>query len=102
MGTLQNRTEWIKLRVSPAEKALIQERAGGEGKVGGYLRKLGLGGEAVAVQATRPQGGEISEGDDFERRIRAKELLMPRRAAETVVRREVAAEAARAALANGS
>lgn len=89
-----NRSLILPVRVSPAEKALLQERAGGPGKVSAYLRELGLGGTAPVDRVDVPPTVESgpARGPDFEQRVKVVARRMPRRAAEKVVRSEEARE----------
>jgi hypothetical protein len=104
VDTKTNRTELIPLRATPAEKALIQEKAGGARKVSAYLRKLALEDcgqprpAAPTVAAATPDGRKFIPGPDHDRRVRDHARRMPQKTAERVVSREEAREAAKAAL----
>jgi Mobilization protein NikA len=100
---ITNRTERIILRVSPAEKALIAERAAGAGLgLSAFIRReAGIGhfgskGRPDPAESgyTRPEAAS-----DFEERVREFARTMPRRNAETAVRREDARRKAAAAIA---
>jgi hypothetical protein len=100
----------ILLRVSPAEKATLEERAGvaglttseyirREAGIGRYgkldLRRAGkepreVPSEVPEVQATRPE-----QESDFEARVRVLSRRMPRVNAERLARAEQAREALR-------
>jgi hypothetical protein len=99
VATRTNRSEVIPLRTTPAEKALIQEKAGGPRKVSAYLRRLALEDGEPAV---RPENGYVAPEHEttpaFDRRVRELSRRMPKRNAEQVVRREEAKEKAKAAL----
>jgi hypothetical protein len=95
-----NRTEFIKFRATPAEKARIEEVASSKGlKTGAWLRRAGMG------SAEPPDGRElgnpppaeaapVEEGlpSDYEERVLKLARTMPRRSAEVLVRRELARE----------
>lgn len=100
-----------RLRLSPAEKATLDERAQAAGlKLAEYVRReCGVGEfERAALRRSKPTersappGQEprptLVEGPDFGRRVNLLHRRMSRRAAESTVRREEAAERAKAAL----
>lgn len=97
MATLTSRTERILLRVSPAEKELIRERAGGARLMSDYIRRVAIEG-AGAGRAGRPpkprrESSNLSApAPDFEQRVTAKMRSngVPRRSAEILVKREMA------------
>lgn len=97
-----SKTADIKLRVSPAEKLLIQEKAGGARKVSAYLRRLALEDGGSSRPAVRPEPGHVQPehqaGPDRQRRVNEKATRMSRRNAEFDVSQEEAQERARAAL----
>jgi hypothetical protein len=110
VATKTGRGEWIKLRVSTAEKALIEERAKAAGlKVSEYIRReAGIGHfgrsdlrrvELPSASPAESAPGPEASGGNFEARVREAAKRMPRRNAESLVRREMAREKARAALA---
>jgi hypothetical protein len=109
VATKTGRGEWIKLRVSSAEKALIEERAKAAGlKVSEYIRReAGIGhfGRADLRRVEQPSAAPTESapvperaGTGFEARVQEASRRMPRRNAEGLVRREMAREKARAAL----
>jgi hypothetical protein len=107
MSLKTSRGQWIKLRVSPAEKALIEERAATAGlTTSEYIRReAGIG---KFGRADLRRAGEIGHtapehqtSSSFEARVRREMRTMPRVNAEKVVRREEAREKAKAALAAG-
>lgn len=110
MATKTGRGEWIKLRVSTAEKALIEERAKAAGLgVSEYIRReAGIGhfGRSDLRRVEQPDEpleapplpDPTAGGAAFEVRVQEAARRMPRRNAEGLVRREMAREKARAAL----
>ena len=100
MTTKTSRTERILLRVSPAEKELIRERAGGARRMSDYIRRVAIEG-AGAGRAGRPpkphrESSNLSAPADFEQRVAAKMHSngVPRRSAAILVKREMARESA--------
>jgi hypothetical protein len=89
------RSEWIRLRVSPVEKATIEARAEEAGEeVSERLRRIGM--EPVKGKPTlRAETPAAQARGDFEARVQAMARYMPRQNAETVVRRELAKEGGR-------
>jgi hypothetical protein len=96
----KRRTEWLKLRVTPGEKVLIEENATAAGQpVSAFLRRLGMGNTVLAASSS-PAALRSERDDDFEPRVRELAKTMPRRNAELAARRKEAREKARAALAS--
>jgi len=97
-----NRTEILRLRVTPAEKLLVEERATAAGLTASeYLRReAGLGhfGRTALRRVDLPSAAPSAEGvpATFEARVREAAKRMPRANAESLVRRELAREKARA------
>jgi hypothetical protein len=89
------RTDRILLRVTPAEKALIRERAGGSRQMSDFIRRLALGGADSAVAERRAQDRWVEKAEarapgDFAALVARYEKTMPRRSAEIVAKRELA------------
>jgi uncharacterized protein (DUF1778 family) len=91
------RTDRILLRVTPAEKALIRERAGGARQMSDFIRRLALGGADSAVAERRAQDRRAEKAEarapgDFAALVDRYEKTMPRRSAKIVAKRELARE----------
>jgi len=89
------RTARILLRVTPAEKELIKERAGGSRQVSDYIRRRALqgAGPEIAERAALDRQFEKSAArapGDFAALVARHEKRMPRRSAEILARREMA------------
>lgn len=84
------REENINLRVTRAEKALIEEKAKAAGLgTSEWLRLVGTtGSKPAAAVKMKPRRAEQPDG--FEARVKQLSQTMPRRNAETLVRREMA------------
>jgi len=92
-----SRTDRILLRVTPAEKALIRERAGGSRQMSDYIRRRALGGAGpeIAERAALDRQFEKSAArapGDFAALVERHAQRMPRRSAEILARREMARE----------
>ena len=93
MAAQTSRTERILLRVSPAEKELIRERAGGARRMSDYIRRRAIGDSTDwnrRPAAPEPIGPSVS----YEARVLAKMKSngVPRASAEILVKREMARE----------
>jgi uncharacterized protein (DUF1778 family) len=93
------RTARILLRVTPAEKELIRERAGGTRQVSDYIRRQALSGvgpeiaERAALDRQFEKASARAPGD-FAALVERHAQRMPRRSAEILARREMARERA--------
>lgn len=89
------KTKAILVRVTPAEKALIEEKAKASGlSTSDYLRQLGMGTrgsgrKTAAVSKTTAPGSTPGSPVDLEARVRELSQRMPRRNAEVLARREL-------------
>jgi hypothetical protein len=89
------RTERILLRVTPAEKELIRERAGGPREMSDYIRRRALSGsgpeivERAALDRQFEKAASRAPGD-FAALVERHAQRMPRRSAEILARREMA------------
>lgn len=84
------RTENINLRVTPAEKALIEEKASGaELGTSEWLRLVGTMGTKPRPAVRTPSLAEVQAPGDFEALVIRYQRTMPRRNAEIVARREM-------------
>lgn len=95
MAAKTKRTARILLRVTPAEKELIKERAGGTRQVSDYIRRRALGpaGPEIAGRAALDRQFEKSAAQapgDFAALVERHAQRMPRRSAEILARREMA------------
>lgn len=95
MATKTKRTDRILLRVTPAEKALIRERAGGARQMSDFIRRLALGGADSTVAERRAQDRRVEKAEarapgDFAVLVAQFERTMPRRSAEIAARRQLA------------
>lgn len=80
----------IILRVSKAEKALIEENARAAGRtVSEYLRTMALLGTPDLRPSAGPKAKRPQRAGDFEGRVEELARTMPRRNAEVLARREL-------------
>ena len=93
------RTLMLPIRVSPAEKALIEENAKASGlDASSFLRQLGTTGTTRKPLPKKATKRSPDRSPSFEQRVRQMARLMPKSNAERQVRREEAKEQAKAAL----
>lgn len=84
---MAKRDQIIAVRTTAGEKAEITKRAGGRGKVGAYLRNLGLGRRPEPVPARKPLPDPNVEAEVEEAQMTddaAREAFLRRRTTQLV------------------